>query len=420
MAERGNRNFKRIDRYVGIPLVWGIGFLQRKHNWLETKAKLFNNKSPRILLLKTGAVGDSIFLSALALELKQKWPQANVTMLCTRANSGVVSLLAGVDVTFVFDLKQLFTSFFKLRKLPTYDLLIDCAAWPRLNSLIASQIRADFSVGFKRSGQYRHYVYDKCVVHKDTLHELDNYRNLLHAIDIETTGIQPTIRVDSLREKFGRSRARRGIAGLDGITGIDEKSQAIFHEEKERKKYVDENLQVTFYDLTNSKKYKKPAMLHIFPGGAKKEFKMWPDKNWLELSKQLLKKGYSIWFSGAPADKEYAEQLIAKLSRDLPAVQKKRVVNLAGGLSWEETAWLLTKVKMLVSVNTGIMHLAAALGTKVIALNGPTAVARWGAVGKQVTNFTSTYECSPCLSLGFEYACQAGGCMSRIRVDDVV
>ncbi len=218
---------------------------------------------------------------------------------------------------------------------------------------------------------------------KDTLHELDNYRNLLHAIGIETTGISPQIRMDLLKKKFAT------------------KNTANNH----------------LHELIA--KNKKPIILHPFPGGRKKEFKMWPNRNWQDLGQRLVKQGYSLWITGAPSDSEYAVQIVSSIIRVLPKTQANKVLSLAGKLNWEETAWLLSKTRMLISVNTGIMHLAAAIGTKVIALNGPTSTARWGAIGKNVTNFRSTYECSPCLSLGFEYACKAGGCMTRIRVDDV-
>ena len=368
-------------------------------------------------------MGDSILLSAIALEIKAEWPQAQVTLLCTRANYGITPLLAGIDKVLLFNLNSVFSSLKKLQRSKAFDFVIDFAAWPRLNSLIAFFAPANFRLGFRRRGQYRHYVYDKAVLHKDTLHELDNYRKLLHAIGIETKGITPRIKTELLKKKFGLSTSPKAVNSKRASLSSQNSSSA---------KQIEKLQEI-------GSQYKKPLIFHPFPGGVKKEFKMWPTANWESLGAELLRQGYSLWITGTALEQEKAQNLADKIVLNFVrgslkklngnAIKnhrqanllkdKNRVLSLAGQLTWEETAYLLLKAKALVSVNTGIMHLAAALGCKVIALNGPTSTARWGAVGKQVLNFRSTYECSPCLSLGFEYACKAGGCMTRIKAEDV-
>ncbi len=285
------------------------------------------------------------------------------------------------------------------------------------------------------------------MIHKDTLHELDNYRNLLHAIGIESTAIRPQIRVDVLEKKFGKTlrHEKLGVPNrhIDRAKAIRSIVSSNTTEE------INENRKRERLNALISQ-YKKTVIFHPFPGGTKKEFKMWSDQNWKFLGKNLIQQDYTIWITGAPSDQEHAGKIAGSITKnwkflgniDTPTTTidtnqsmkystnlppKKRqtkkansgVVVLAGAVDWEEMAWLLLKANILVSVNTGIMHLAAALGIKVIALNGPTSVARWGAIGEKITNFRSTYECSPCLSLGFEYACKAGGCMTRIRAKDV-
>ena len=427
MQERGNPLLKTIDRYLGIPLIFCLG-LARKKNISALPENL--EHGTRFLFLKTGAVGDSILLSAIALEIKAKWPQAQITLLCTRANYGIAPLLAGIDTVLLFNLNSVFSSLKELQGSKAFDFVIDFAAWPRLNSLIAFFAPANFRLGFRRRGQYRHYVYDKAVLHKDTLHELDNYRKLLHAIGIETKGITPRIKTELLEKKFG-------VGSTSKAAGSGSRSSLLASQERETSFFTNNKHIAELQKI--SSQYKKPLIFHPFPGGVKKEFKMWPSKNWEFLGADLLRQGYSIWITGASAEEEEAQKLADKIvlnfvkssikklggkamknqSRGLSLRDQNRVLSLAGQFTWEETAYLLLKAKALVSVNTGIMHLAAALGCKVIALNGPTSTARWGAVGKQVLNFRSTYECSPCLSLGFEYACKAGGCMTRIKAEDV-
>ena len=427
MQERGNPLLKKIDRYLGIPLVFCLSLFYKKKKLPRRRGKELQ-KGGHFLFLKTGAVGDSILLSAIALEIKEKYSGAKITLLCTRTNYGVVSLLAGIDQVLLFNLNKIWYSLRELRKNQTFDFVIDFASWPRLNSLISFFAPADFRLGFQSHGQYRHYIYDKAVEHRGSIHELDNYRNLLHATGLETKGFLPQIRTTMLKKKFGGEK-------------IPEKSK---RKQKTNSRTSSSRYQYSFSQprekmQTIVSQYKKPIIFHPFPGGFKKEFKMWPMKNWEFLGTQLLLKGHSIWITGGNGEQEEAQKLADKIvlafvKNSLRKLQgktikdkkssstlknKNRVLSLAGQLTWEETAWLLLRAKTLVSVNTGIMHLAAALDCKVIALNGPSATTRWGAIGKQILNFRSNYECSPCLNLGFEYSCTVGGCMTRIKAKDV-
>jgi ADP-heptose:LPS heptosyltransferase len=91
-------------------------------------------------------------------------------------------------------------------------------------------------------------------------------------------------------------------------------------------------------------------------------------------------------------------------------------------------AVLLRAASVVVSVNTGPMHLAAIVGAPTVGLSGPTNNARWGprgvsAVGVQAAGADCGY-----LDLGWEWRRdpvrqKTGGaspCMERIRVDEVV
>ena len=57
------------------------------------------------------------------------------------------------------------------------------------------------------------------------------------------------------------------------------------------------------------------------------------------------------------------------------------IVNAAGDYRFPELVDLLAGASCTVSVNTGVMHLAAATGAPTIGLNGPTAEHRWGPIG---------------------------------------
>ena len=85
-----------------------------------------------------------------------------------------------------------------------------------------------------------------------------------------------------------------------------------------------------------------------------------------------------------------------------------------------EIARMLNHAEILVSVNTGIMHLGAILGVPTVTINGPTAVHRWGPIGSRVANVTPPDGSGGFLDLGFEYDGHAENVMEKISVDDVM
>lgn len=86
----------------------------------------------------------------------------------------------------------------------------------------------------------------------------------------------------------------------------------------------------------------------------------------------------------------------------------------------ESLSTLLKQAELVVSVNTGVMHLAAILGAPTIALNGPTATHRWGPIGPRATSVEPFDGTGGFLHFGFEFRGNPRDTMSRIRVTDVV
>jgi heptosyltransferase III len=119
--------------------------------------------------------------------------------------------------------------------------------------------------------------------------------------------------------------------------------------------------------------------------------------------------------TGSPQDESRCQVLRQMfLDRDIPA----SIMVGRNGLS--EIAHLLLNSELLISVNTGIMHLGAILGTRTIALNGPTAIHRWGALGRNAINLSPSDGSGGFLDLGFEYRGHLENVMDRISVAQVM
>ena len=123
----------------------------------------------------------------------------------------------------------------------------------------------------------------------------------------------------------------------------------------------------------------------------------WPSKNWSAdaYAEVVAILGRSVkptfYLLGAKED-------AAVCGRIEQAVGKSRVVNVAGLLSLVETGGLLKQMDLLISNDSGPVHMAAAVGTPTLVLFGPTDPARTGPYGEGHRLMTAPLSCRPCFS----------------------
>lgn len=144
--------------------------------------------------------------------------------------------------------------------------------------------------------------------------------------------------------------------------------------------------------------------------------KMWKNSDWaLVIDSLLKKKNTKIILLGAPREKEFG------MIRDLVTGDIKRVFNWIGELPILESAALVKHADLLISPDNGIMHLAAAVGTKTVSLFGPTDPQRWGPHTNKPDHHRIIYKqwsCSPC---GRINSCPyKRECMNTITSEDVL
>jgi len=126
----------------------------------------------------------------------------------------------------------------------------------------------------------------------------------------------------------------------------------------------------------------------IAPGAAHAT-KRWPLDHWRALADRLRQMGYGLVAVGGPDDRALVTELGAG------------VVNAAGELTLQETGACLQRAAVLVSGDTGVMHMATGVGTPVVALFGPT-VEAFGFFPYQAraTVIQRDLTCRPCSAMG--------------------
>lgn len=104
------------------------------------------------------------------------------------------------------------------------------------------------------------------------------------------------------------------------------------------------------------------------PGAEFGPAKRWPDYHYANLAQQLIGKGYAIAVFGSNKDQEIGEQIRNQLAPD----QQNYCINLAGQTELNQAVDLISQCQAIVTNDSGLMHIAAAVGRPLIALYGPT------------------------------------------------
>lgn len=314
-------------------------------------------------LLKLVAIGDTVLMSSIIGDLAERYPAARIVLFAGAENAPIAHLIPGItDIVTLPWLRPLRV----LRTLRSWDLdlLFDCESWLRVAALYAGWSLAKYTVGFDTSGQGRAGLQDLTIRHSDQMHEVDNYRALVAAIGVPT-GHPPRL-------------VPSGVS-----TDVD--SRRPF------------------------------AVLHPWPSRAGGESRNWPTERWLKIGTFLAERGLEVILTGGSADIQSSAALCTGLRE-----QSVRATDVAGVLPLPAVADLVAKSTCVVSVNTGLMHIAAALGVPTVGLNGPTAARRWGPVGDRAVSVDSTLPGCGFLNLGWEYKGHRTDCMDGISVDAVI
>lgn len=133
-------------------------------------------------------------------------------------------------------------------------------------------------------------------------------------------------------------------------------------------------------------------LIAVAPGAAHFT-KRWPVHHWTALVRRLVENGNDVVVVGGPEDRE-ASETVAAAGGD-------RAATTAGGFNLLGTGGLLKRARALVSGDTGVMHLATAVGTPVVALFGPT-VEQFGffPYHAKATVLQRELSCRPCSAHG--------------------
>jgi heptosyltransferase-1 len=328
------------------------------------------SRRPQILLVKLSSFGDVLHALPTLEALREAYPAAHFTWLVEAAYAPLLSGHPALDEVWLAPrlrpaeffsgpnpatLRRLIR---QLRARP-FDLVVD------LQGLIKSAVwvalaRSPRKVGYDKTRELSYLALTERVQPFDPeAHAVNRCLNLAHYLGAPLTS--PRFRL-----------------GLDAAADISA--------------------------LLPAAAWRPLAVLHP---GARWDSKLWPAASWARLAEWLRDRGFQVAVTGSAADRELAAKLTAQCRAPL--------INLAGCTSLAELAAILRKTRLAVTTDTGAMHLAASLGTKVVALFGPTAPWRTGPFGSGHQVVRLGLPCSPC----FKRRCPEPRCLTDLTPEVV-
>ena len=340
--------------------------------------------SVNILIVKTSAIGDVIHTLPALNALRRKYPEARIDWLVEEAAADLVighkaldTVLVSRRKAWVRDLKQGrvgaawrgVADFVKRLRATEYDLLIDFQGLLK-SGIFVWLARAKRKVGFGKGMEHAEcsYIFLNEPIPPVNMDQHAAIRELLllKAIGVESEEVVFDLPFgNEQREKMGQLLEETGIDAAKPLVAI--------------------NPMTTW------------------------ETKHWLNDRFARVADQLLDKGMAVVFSGGPQDVQGIEAIQRAMSG--------KSVSLAGRTNLKELAAFYERAGVLITTDTGPMHLAAAAGTPVVALFGPTAPWRTGPFGAGHRILRAEVDCSPCL----KKQCERGhACMEQITVDQVV
>lgn len=373
---------KFVDRTVGAALCWALSRAQRAP---ETRTPASLPPEGRLLAIRPGGIGDAILLVPALRRLRAAAPGRALDVVCESRNAEVFRLAGVADRIFEFDTQPIRT-LRALRRGP-WALALDSEQFHHFSAVFAVLSRAPLRVGFginpARFGLYTHLV------------------------PYDTRGPE--------REQFMRLVTQSG-ACAEGDPHA-ENAEGNSHAE----------------NAENAESGHGSAFVLCHAGGSIPS-KRWPAAAFAEFCVKLHEKsGLSCIFVGGREDKEYAKEIIGFIrtfehSADSACFQTTQhgsappawIDNRVGTLTLAQTASACREAVLCVGPDSGIAHLAVAVGTPAVVLFGPSDPGKWGPPPGLGEAVRVDVPCAPCSMFGCVKPCLNHVCMDRIPPETVL
>ncbi len=373
------RMMRFVDRYLGVPLCWILGSFIR----------MFARGSPRdtprpprrLLVIKFFGMGSIILTTPALTLLRNAFPASTISFLSFDEHRELLERIPSIDeivtikrtsvFVFIVQAMRVIGRFFR----QPFDVVYDLEFFSKFSTLLSGLSGARVRVAFALPTRWRSFIVTHQSVLDKNQHVTSAFCDVIRC-HTQTSGGTPNV-----------------VPPL--ITDVDHASlQVKFPLEGKNLVCINANAGETFLE------------------------RRWPAERFAELVTRMGEdEGFHFCFIGTERERTYVESIISKTRCH------DRCTNMCGLLTLPELGALFQRCALVVSNDSGPLHLAATLRTPTVGLYGPESPSFYGTGYGHGATVYKNIACSPCMNVYFakDFRCPFHArCMQEISVDEVV
>ena len=386
-----NLNLLRwIDKIFGPIVAW---FLFIAGLAVGRSRKLIPPTQPetikKILILKFFGGGSILLASPIFSSIKETLPGARISIITLSENNEICSLLTPIDNIYYLDLKSPVSFFLKYLNLireiknENYDVIVDLEFITNFSALttllISLTSKPATAIGFSSPSRWRNKVYSVTIPFDHSRHITGIFEKLFSPI------IGKPSNVDFKAPK----RDLLSAAELSPLT------TTLLETDSEINKIVCVNINAGKLSL----------------------LRRWPQENFAELILGLYHRfGVKTVLIGGKEDISYVDEFTKKLPNNID------IFNFCGKLSIKELIGLFSKSRLLITNDSGPLHIASIVGLPTVSFFGPETPYLYGPLGSEHHVFYEDMFCSPCINIynSKKSDCHNNICLTSIKPETVL
>ncbi|OGU10743.1 MAG: hypothetical protein A2075_06200 [Geobacteraceae bacterium GWC2_58_44] len=364
-----------IDRYLGRMVCGMMSVFHRRH-------KQPPETLTHLVIIKMFGMGSIVLMSPMVRALKNRYPGVRISFVSLSENLRVPGMYDMTDHCYGIRRSSMFAfAFDTLRTILQLrsrhvSAVLDAEFFSRYTAVFSFLIRPRYHAGFYNRDIYRGNLIDYHAYFNPYRHMIDNFNEL--ALSLSCACTDHRLEFPQLSEAVfdGCARALRSA-------GIEDTARLVL---------VNPNVSDTSPLIDRS----------------------WPLEHFAAFARDAISRGYTVGYIGSPSQKEHTAHA---------AGLAPGAVSLAGVLSLEELLACMSRSLLLLTNDSGPLHLAASVDLPTFAFFGTESPVIFGHSAGLHQTFYRGYACSPCLSV-FNYKrgiCEFGSrCMKDISVEKVI
>jgi len=379
-----------IDKVFGPILAWLLfiaGLAVGRSHKLSPSIQPETIK--KILILKFFGGGSILLASPIFSRIKETLPGARISIITLSENNEICSLLTPIDNIYYLDLKSPVSFFLKFLNLireiknENYDVIVDLEFITNFSALttllISLTSKPATAIGFSSPSRWRNKVYSVTIPFDHSRHITGIFEKLF----------SPIVGKPSNVDFSAPKRDLLSAAELSPLT------TTLSETDSEIKKIVCVNINAGKLSL----------------------LRRWPQENYAELILGLYHRfGVKTVLVGGKEDISYVDEFTKKLPSDID------LFNFCGKLSIKELIGLFSKSRLLITNDSGPLHIASTVGLPTVSFFGPETPYLYGPLGSEHHVFYEDMFCSPCINIynSKKSDCHNNICLTSIKPETVL